>query len=145
MRAYLAPTNNRTLPQVCSIRHQQICEPEMCRCNLRLAKNSCWVCNQTLQSSIFIFHLNYSQKLFLLPLGYSLQRCGFWVQRLRELRQCGIENIESNAKHCLSSMRRAGDETNRLPRLIDEDFILFSGKSGELASILTGSGSGSEI
>ncbi|VUC20320.1 unnamed protein product [Clonostachys rosea] len=38
------------------------------------------------------------------PTGYSLQRWSFWVQRLTELSQCGINSIERQAKFCLTPM-----------------------------------------
>ncbi|VUC36410.1 unnamed protein product [Clonostachys rosea] len=57
--------------------------------------------------------------------GYSPQRWKFWVQRLSELRQCGIENIELKAKSCLSSLYQAGEETNLLPGLISQELIIY--------------------
>ncbi|KAK7224713.1 hypothetical protein V2G26_012716 [Clonostachys chloroleuca] len=69
------------------------------------------------------------------PTGYSPQRWGFWVQRLTELTQCGIESIERCAKSCLAPMRRAGDETNLLPGLISEELTIFEDEDDELACI----------
>ncbi|CAH0017443.1 unnamed protein product [Clonostachys rhizophaga] len=57
--------------------------------------------------------------------GYSPQRWNFWIQRLIEQRQCGIENIELGAKSCLSSMYQAGEQTNLLPGLISQELIMY--------------------
>uniref|UniRef100_A0A8H7N5H2 Uncharacterized protein n=1 Tax=Bionectria ochroleuca TaxID=29856 RepID=A0A8H7N5H2_BIOOC len=69
------------------------------------------------------------------PTGYSPQRWGFWVQRLTELTQCGVESIEREAKFCLAPMRWAGDETNLLPGLISEELTIFEDEDDELARI----------
>ncbi|VUC32340.1 unnamed protein product [Clonostachys rosea] len=56
--------------------------------------------------------------------GYSPERWAFWVQRLRELEKCGIEDVEGMAGACMGVMYQAESNTNLFGLLADRAPVL---------------------